>query len=351
MTENHVIQTVLRRAWTHRAFGAIPIAPAWCGLGAALALLSAVVVALSFLGSRESPGVVDLRIWQDRGARLAVLVALLTVYAPVARRYAALWTRQHLEDLAASRHWQQAGRSELAEAASFVEGIHPKAGAYGLALGLIAVLLIDRDPFLWTHREYWDVAHLWIWGAGLFAGWHVGCFLYAVVATSRRFSALARFIEVDLFSLGDLSPFVRQGVRSALLCVAFVSVFAVNLGDRSLWWLLAVFGPLALGITTAVAAIPVQGVHGRIRETRRRELDRVRRALQGEPHALEGSAIGGLDPASVADVLTYRAFLESVHEWPFSYPTVLRAALFVAIPVGSWLGGALMERTLEWVLP
>ena len=36
--------------------------------------------------------------------------------------------------------------------------------------------------------------------------------------------------------------------------------------------------------------------------------------------------------------------------WPFGGSIRLRLLLFVAIPLGSWLGGALVERLLEHVL-
>jgi hypothetical protein len=35
-----------------------------------------------------------------------------------------------------------------------------------------------------------------------------------------------------------------------------------------------------------------------------------------------------------------------VREWPFDAPTLTRFFLYVAIPLGSWVGGALVERLL-----
>jgi len=39
-----------------------------------------------------------------------------------------------------------------------------------------------------------------------------------------------------------------------------------------------------------------------------------------------------------------------VREWPFDAPTLTRFFLYVAIPLGSWIGGALIERLLGTVL-
>ena len=38
--------------------------------------------------------------------------------------------------------------------------------------------------------------------------------------------------------------------------------------------------------------------------------------------------------------------IKSVREWPFDAPTLTRFFLYVAIPLGSWIGGALVERLL-----
>mgnify|MGYP000099034232 CR=1 FL=1 len=43
------------------------------------------------------------------------------------------------------------------------------------------------------------------------------------------------------------------------------------------------------------------------------------------------------DPISIRDARS---------EWPFDAPTLTRFFLYVAIPLGSWLGGALVERLL-----
>ena len=39
-----------------------------------------------------------------------------------------------------------------------------------------------------------------------------------------------------------------------------------------------------------------------------------------------------------------------VNEWPIDYQARLRFGLYLVIPLGSWLGGAFVERTLSAVL-
>ena len=62
-----------------------------------------------------------------------------------------------------------------------------------------------------------------------------------------------------------------------------------------------------------------------------------------------GLASRGQEP-SLADLVAYRSLVESAREWPFDASTFLRFALYLTIPLGSWLGGAVAERALDAVL-
>jgi hypothetical protein len=53
---------------------------------------------------------------------------------------------------------------------------------------------------------------------------------------------------------------------------------------------------------------------------------------------------------SLADWIAYRGLIESVREWPVDAPTLRRFTLYLAIPLGSWLGGALVERMIDALL-
>ena len=46
-------------------------------------------------------------------------------------------------------------------------------------------------------------------------------------------------------------------------------------------------------------------------------------------------------------MLAYRAQVASVPEWLLDISTLSRFAFYVAIPLASWIGGALVERALD----
>ncbi len=96
-------------------------------------------------------------------------------------------------------------------------------------------------------------------------------------------------------------------------------------------------------LATAGLLIPVRGVHDAIAREKTHELvrvnDQIRRARAGS---------GALP--SLADWIAYRSLTMSVREWPVDAPTLRRFALYLAIPLGSWLGGALVERMVDALL-
>jgi hypothetical protein len=93
------------------------------------------------------------------------------------------------------------------------------------------------------------------------------------------------------------------------------------------------------------------GVRRRIRTTKRAELERVNGALRLERDRILEADPGTDGPGTrLADLVAYRSLVQSVREWPFDVSTVARFLLFGALGVGSWLGGALVERLLDVVL-
>ena len=42
--------------------------------------------------------------------------------------------------------------------------------------------------------------------------------------------------------------------------------------------------------------------------------------------------------------------IEDLRNWPFESSTLIRFTLYLLIPLGSWLGGAFVERGLDLIL-
>jgi hypothetical protein len=215
----------------------------------------------------------------------------------------------------------------------------------------LVALLVDREPTLYLQEGYWRVVSLWTWGLGCFVCTVGGIFVHRVRSDGRCFSALGRDLpELDLLNLRALAPFARQGLRASLAAVAFVSVFAFNLIDPGFLPAVVLIAGLALLPAAGALLGPVFGVRARIVREKREELARVNAAIRGDAAALAGSAIAHGPAPGLADLLAYRGFVESLPDWPFDTSMRARIGLYLAIPIGSWVGGALVERVLNAVL-
>jgi hypothetical protein len=333
-------------SWTERFYQAAPISPAWVGLGILAGLLLLFLVIAWAFGGIATVRAGEMGLWEYREARLAILVALLAGYLPTARRYVALGARKNLDDLLPLLETPGWGSEEVQRRYGPLDGrAVRKAGALGLLMVPVTALLLDRDPRLYCQPEYYGAEQGFAWLVGIWAGWSFGSFVYATLAYARRFSKLAAHVGgIDFFDLRALAPFARQGLRSALLWLVLISLFSLNAVD---WIWFSTTAVIALVAGTAALLLPVRGIHLRLRQARQAELGRVHAAIRGDSGALSGSLISehGTN-LRLADLLAYRDFLESVREWPFDAPTMLRFALYLAIPLGSWLGGAFVERLL-----
>ncbi len=69
-----------------------------------------------------------------------------------------------------------------------------------------------------------------------------------------------------------------------------------------------------------------------------------REDLKASPLAAHASALTGVT------LLDYLEKVDRVREWPFDASAFRRLGLYLLIPPLGWLGGALVERTLDRVL-
>jgi hypothetical protein len=337
-----------RPTWSDRIFDRVPLAPVWITLATAGLFTAGFLATVRATGDLERFLATGMPWWQARDPRIVLGLALTAAYLPSARRTQEIATRRNLEGLG----------EQAAVAAPSAERLRPSAarrrlaGALGLLVIPLTALLVDRDPTLYFRPGYWGPAQFWTYGLATLVCWNIGILVDTIGIHTRAFSALARRLEaIDLFDLERLAPFARQGLGCALPGLVVMAFFALNAVDRGFLWAIGVLGSAALVWSSLVLAAPVRAIHARIREAKRLELARVDAAIRGDPVPLRASAIAArADSADLTDLLAYRAFVASLREWPFDAPLRARFALYIAIPVGSWLGGAFAERLLDRLL-
>ena len=280
--------------------------------------------------------------------RVAIVLCLAAAYLPAAWLYSVGSAQRTVREL---RPWLPPGEAdpELEQVGRYDRAALRLSGAGGVAMLLSALLIAEWGPGIlggiplmspeaWFHR-----------GLLVLIGWNAGRAIHGTWIESRRFSRIGRGLTIDLLDPGAAGPLGRYGLRQALVTIGAFSVMAPLFYDvdaaPNLLWLL-ILSSLAMLVLALVALfLPVRGLHEAIVREKTGQLERanreIRNALDGWPQG-RGSALAGW--------IAYRDLVESVREWPIDAPTARRFALYLAIPVGSWLGGALVERMLDLLL-
>lgn len=321
---------------------ASPLSPFWTGALLALAFLLLFFVFELALGRFAQYDVATYR----EDLRVGVVLCLFAAYLPAAWLYSVRGARRTAHELTPSLT-RDAGAIGLEEAGRYDRAGLRKAGVAGMALLGVALVFAESisdisaieqmSPEAYFHRAL----AVWI-------GWLGGRFAYATWVESKRFSQIGRDrVAIDLLDLGSVAPLIRFGLRQALITIGAFSVLALLFYDSeaapNLIWFLLAASLATLFLAAAAFLNPVRGVRDAIAREKTHELARVNEQIR-----LARAGSGALP--GLADWIAYRGLIESVREWPVDAPTLRRFALYLAIPLGSWLGGALVERMVDTLL-
>jgi hypothetical protein len=335
-----------RLGWTERAYAAIPVSPGLVGATIAGVLLLAFAVSELALGRHLLLS--DSEALRSQ-ARTAAANCLLAAYLPTAYVYLLRGYRSTLDQL---RGDLDCSDTEVADLRSRIG--HYDRIAIGLAVlaGLALVLWVTRattpqlvDPWAWSALPQETRWHRVL---GVWHGPWLGFVLLAGGVEGRRLRWLAtRFSRVDLLDLRPLRPFTRQALLNALLMVIGLGIGLLTLVESGFWDVVVRFwivSAVAIAIGLLHLLLPV---HRLIRDAKRSQLDWCREALIRERTKLQA---GGAERSRIDEIVTYRDVVEGVSAWPADSATFVRFTLYLLIPLGSWAGGAIVERFIDSLL-
>lgn len=339
--------------WTQRLAETPPWSPWRLAIAIAIALLALFFgVELVFdrfpilLGNGPADWTEDAQL----NARITLVMILLVAYLPAAFADGARGARCTIESILPSLRGTPAELAALRDEAGRYDAVRlRRAGWIGMGVAILIPFWIDRELAAWA-----------IWSktpeplaqrAMLFpTGWLTARFLYSVTVEARRLSRAGARMRVDLLDLRAFAPLTRQGLRYALLLLGLLSILLLYGYDYDKRGLMAVVGTsalLALGAAATALLMPLRGARRAIQSAKRAELDWCEAELHRARAALE---TGQPMARPLGHLLAWRNLVLAVHEWPLDAPTVRRFGLYLAIPLGSWLGGALVERVVDGVL-
>jgi hypothetical protein len=339
----------VRLGWTERVYASVPLSPAAVGVALAGALVLAFGVSEFALGRhllvRELEDPSELL----RNVRIAVVHCLLAVYLPTAYLYLLRGYRGTLGQL---RGDLDCSDSELAD-------LRARIGRYGpVALGLAG--LVGVGIVLWMTRvttpvqfDPWDWSvqiqeARWARVLGVWIGWWFGIFILALTAGGARIARLAtRVSPIDLLDLRTLRPFTRQALLNALLIAGAIGITLLILVDSGFWEVVIGYWISSMVLIVIGLLVSLQPIHRLIRDAKRRELDWCRDALIRERAKLREP---GAERSRIDEIVAYRGVVEGVSAWPADSSTFVRISLYLLIPLGSWAGGAVVERFVDSLL-
>jgi hypothetical protein len=334
--------------WTERLPGGRAPHAAWTlWVGVTLALLALWLVADALFGrfgaGVEAPG----HYWWRRG-----VVAAITGWIVASSRWAWEGDRRDLDALRPLLRAAPADVERLRRdlASPDLRGM-PACALAGAAIGLAFTPLLQADPLAFLRACGWDYAFLLGTANSVLLFALLGRELWGTLAATRVFARLESMLgEIDLLDPDLLEPFAQRGLRAAAFWIigsAFGSLLFVS--ERFAPGLLAILAAtLAVGVAALV--LPMRGAHRRIRAEKTAELARVRAAIRAAREKLH-DAVGAPRDARLAELLAWESRIERVREWPLDLPTLLRFGGLVLLAIGSWLGGAIAERVLAWLVP
>ncbi|NIL94334.1 MAG: hypothetical protein GTO71_07825 [Woeseiaceae bacterium] len=327
--------------WTLRAYDALPGNPFWIGIVFTIGLLLVFFVGRSLVDGAKNSAPDDLRV--------AITHILIMAYSASAYAYLLVTARRTTHDLSqvarSAPHWQRT----IDRAGKHPRWILLVVGAASfLVVGVAVTHATTPEPTNPWEWQSWNYEVYWHRATTVLFMWWIGCFCYVTVAESARLSRLSDHIEsLDLLDLRPYQPLIRQGLTNALLVFGMVSVLSL-LGVESR------YGPSLVGSWISFIALawigmmlPLRGMRKKIRVAKDQELDWCAQSLKISRDALKS---GAAEQQSIAEIMAYRTLIENIRNWPFDSPTLVRFTLYLLIPLGSWLGGAFVERGVDYFL-
>jgi hypothetical protein len=287
--------------------------------------------------------------WQTRW-RLEIVFAAVFGYLLACGAWIVRCVRRDLDALAPAL---AIGPSELAAERAAIGLFSPfallAAWAGGVAVGvavnaLVNAILPPDSPAL-DDRFWRFVRDVAIWTLAI-------RLIVVMIASSQRVSQLSeRAARIDLLDLRGLAPLARIGLRSAFAFALAASMIAAMADDEQTLPVTLVSMAIVGVVGAFTVLLPVRGAHRAIRAAKNAELRAVRAAIaRARTAAIAGGTEAAEDAMRLGGLLAFEARIAGVAEWPFDFGTFVRFAMFLALPLGSWIAAALVEWVVSRVL-
>jgi len=330
----------LSTSWTRRLFERTGLATPLLGFSIVAVLSLCFLIQELALGRFDVP---DDALLGD--VRLTLTHILIAVYLVTAYVYCEQTRDEAIASLAARLDASRA--QSLLDTRRRDQALLTCAGLVGVAGAILSSLFLTPGPASYDPQT-WASENGWHRVLSLFMGYWTGRLGGLIVIESGRLSDLAGCLgEIDLLDPGALAPFARRGLSNALLAIGAVSAYALFLVDLGYLYLVVLLLVFSVAVGGLALWLPLRGARARVREAKQRELAWCRERLHVARADL-GS--GTLRAGELQELVAWERRVAAINEWPVDASTFTRFALYLLIPLGSWAGGALVERLIDAAL-
>jgi hypothetical protein len=286
----------------------------------------------------------ELPWWQSDQRWTDFVNAAVIGYLPAAQ---AIARRGVVRDLAELRPRLRCSDTEfkaLSDAATGPGG--PIARALSLSGLFFGVLLTFSDPSLsgGASPSLGDPRFIWALARTMLTVWLIARFSVYDFNLTRTYLALGRnSADIDLLDIRSLAPFARRGQRSALTWVLFSSIVSLFWLDSYASQANLPFLVVVLSMATFAFVGPLAALRQNIQAVKRAELDRLREQIRDARR----QTAAAVDSPRLANLVSYYQLIDSAREWPVDAANLLKFIGYLLLGLGSWLGGAVVERILD----
>lgn len=152
----------------------------------------------------------------------------------------------------------------------------------------------------------------------------------------------------DIFDPAKLRPVSKAALRGSFSWVMGATIgtlfFLSSEIDTST--LLPFFMGIG-GVAVIYLVAPLVGWHRVLLAEKERQLKDVRMVIDRCWTRLKSAEEDEEALAKIGGLLALEARIQAAREWPIDFSTLGRLAFYLAIPLVSWIGGALMERAVD----
>jgi len=322
--------------------------PGWIGIWACLILIVFFLVFEYALDRYSLFAISEARDDTLRNFRIAIIHIISVCYLPTAYVMVIHRSLSTLDKLAP--------RLALSEQ-QFTE-LKSRVGNYSWLTMIVGCILLNL-VFVYVTFMTTPEPNPWSAEMGVEVWWHrvltpvmatfAFTFVCAIVVESNRMSKLSNNLgELDVVHLEFTRVFGQNALNYSLLILGWTAIISLFLLEEGFGSIIVTGWIASIAVVIAVFLGPVLGIRNQIVAAKNRELGWCDDHIEKSRDQFKKHEFTALDaPPQLGELIVYRKYINDLSEWPFDVSTVLRLLLYSLIPLGSWLGGAMVERTVD----